>query len=130
MPKILMSLARISRVVVRFHCKEFESRSARDFWARITSGKIQKTNPDCKIESRLLLKGSPSVACEYTNKNTTAFSTVGLTAPQILERLQQLSDQMETSDVLQKVGVAGAQLESGWDSARNAAGTSMKVTPR
>jgi len=124
-----MSLARISRVLVRF-TNDQESRGAREFWARITSGKLRKTNPDCKIEQRLLLKGFPSVGCEYTNKSTTVFSTVGLTAPQILERLQQLSDQMETSDVLRKVGVAGSQLESSWDMIRNAAGTSMKVTPQ
>ncbi len=125
-----MSLARISRVLVRFHAKDPDSRGAREFWARITSGKIRKTNPECDIESKLLLHGPPSVGCEYANKSTTVFSTVGLTAPQILMRLQQLSDQMETSDVLQKVGVAGSQLESSWDMVRNAAGTTMKVTPQ
>ena len=125
-----MSLARISRVVIRFHAKDPDSRGAREFWARITSGKIRKTNPECNIESRVLLRGSPSVGCEYANKSTAIFSTVGLTAPQILERLQQLSDQMETSDVLQRVGVAGSQLESSWDMVRNAAGTSTKVTPQ
>ena len=122
-----MSLARISRVVIRFHGEQADSRSAREFWARINCGKIRKSNPECKIESKLFLKGDPSVACEYSNKSSTKFSTVGLTAPQILERLQQLSDQMETSDVLQKVGVAGAQLDTG---IHFGAGKSMKVTPQ
>ena len=122
-----MSLARISRVLLRFHWKDNDSRGVREFWARITSGKLRATNPDCKIDTRVLIHGPPSVGIEYSNKNTTVFNAAGLTAPQILERLQQLADQTETAEVLQKIGVADAQLESSWDMTQNAAGASVKV---
>ncbi len=122
-----MSLARISRVLLRFHWKDNDSRGVREFWARITSGKLRATNPECKVDTRLLINGSPSVGVEYNDKSITVFNAAALTAPQILERLQQLADQTETAEVLQKIGVSDAQLESSWDMTQNAAGASIKV---
>ena len=104
-----MSLARITRIAVRFSPWLTDCRSARDFLARITSA--QGTNPDCQITTQLRVSGRPSVTVEYSNKRSDTFDTSGLSAPQILARLRSLSDEMDTSDILSKVGVANTKLE-------------------
>ncbi len=104
-----MSLARVTRIVVRFSPWSTECRSARDFLARIASA--QATNPECQITTQLRLSGRPSITVEYINKRTDTFDTSELTAPQIIDRLRSLSDEMDTSDILAKVGVANTKLE-------------------
>jgi hypothetical protein len=51
------------------------------------------------------------VTVQYTNQRTEIIEASGLSAPQILEKLESLSNEMDVSETLSKIGVAGVKLE-------------------
>ena len=51
-------LKQLQRVLVQFSPWTGEGRSAREFLSRLQTVKAQASNPDCKIESRIRVKGS------------------------------------------------------------------------
>ncbi len=50
-------LKQLTRVLVQFSPWSREGRSAREFLSRLQAAKAQASNPDCKIESRIRVKG-------------------------------------------------------------------------
>ena len=50
-------LKQLKRVLVQFSPWSREGRSAREFLSRLQAAKAQASNPDCKIESRIRVKG-------------------------------------------------------------------------
>ena len=50
-------LKQLQRVLVQFSPWSGEGRSAREFLSRLQSPKAQASNPDCKIETRIRVKG-------------------------------------------------------------------------
>lgn len=53
-----MVLKHLSKVVVQFSPFTGNSRSAREFLARVTAPKAQASNPDCVVDGRVRIKGS------------------------------------------------------------------------
>lgn len=106
-----MSLSRISSIAVQFSPWVAEARGARDFLARISSIRARKSNPDCKITNTIRLSGKPTIKVQFTNKKAETIDASDLSAPQIIERLQSLSNEMDSAETLQKVGVANVRLE-------------------
>ncbi len=49
-----MKLKQISRILVQFSPWTGEARSAREFLARVTSAPARASNPDCKVEHRVM----------------------------------------------------------------------------
>ncbi|KAI7839748.1 hypothetical protein COHA_006552 [Chlorella ohadii] len=98
-----MQLKQINRILVQFSPYTGNARSAREFITRITSRKAQESNADCKIETRVRVKGEPFVEIEYENKQVARIDTGELTIQQILEQK------------LKAAGFgAGDKLESAW----------------
>ena len=101
-----MPLTRISRLLVQFAPLKPESRSAKEFLARVTTAKAKASNPECKVETKVRISGSPFVLVEFANKQQDKIQTAGLTAPQILAQIQEKTQVVEAQDILQKVGLA------------------------
>lgn len=55
-----MVLKHLSKVVVQFSPFSGNSRSAREFLARVTAPKAQASNPDCTVDGRVRAKGACS----------------------------------------------------------------------
>ena len=65
-----MVLKHLSKVVVQFSPLTGNSRSAREFLARVTSPSAKASNPDCGLDARVRIKGAaaPSAcACAVGN---------------------------------------------------------------
>lgn len=104
------------------------SAAAREFLARISSAGVRKSNPECIVEAKVRLKGRPVISVEYANKHKEVIPVVGLTAPELLERIKGHSLESDTRDMLKKAGLEGTQLQSGWGSAQaHNAGIADKV---
>ncbi|KAI8111378.1 hypothetical protein M9435_003879 [Picochlorum sp. BPE23] len=88
------------------------SSSAREFLARIICQ--QSTNPDCKIERKILLKGDPKVEIEYDNKEVTKLETSGMTVDDIVNIVKNRADEMEMSAQLKAAGLSGYTFTSTW----------------
>lgn len=126
-----MPLSRIAKVVVRFSPLTPEARSAREFLARISSGKARASNPQCEIVTSLRVAAStPTVSVTYTaTKQTETIDTSSLTADRIFERMQSITDELDSSETLSKIGGTSSKLSSMWDAARNDAGASRRSEP-
>ena len=60
-------LKQLTRVLVQFSPWSREGRSAREFLSRLQAAKAQASNPDCKIESRIRVKGDTNF-CSYESR--------------------------------------------------------------
>lgn len=119
-------LSRISKLVVRFAPLKPESRSAKEFLARVQAPKAVASNPDCQVEAQLTIKGPPTIHIEFSNKQQDTIETLGLNADQIFQRIKDRSQVLEAADILKKAGITGAKLEVAPESA-HATGTSKRV---
>jgi 39S ribosomal protein L53/MRP-L53 len=58
-----MVLKHLSKVVVQFSPFTGNSRSAREFLARVTAPKAQASNPDCVVDGRIRKQGWAAHSC-------------------------------------------------------------------
>lgn len=56
-----MQLKQLNKVLICFSPWTGTARSAREFLARCTAPQAVASNPDCKIEHKLKLKGEPFI---------------------------------------------------------------------
>jgi hypothetical protein len=104
-------LSRISKLTIEFCALKTNSRSAKEFLARATTAKSVASNPECQVDVRLVDGGEPFVEVVFTNKLSDKVMTGDLTAPQIVEKIQERSQAMEADEILKKVGLSKAKLE-------------------
>ncbi len=120
-------LSRISKLTVEFCALKPNSRSAKEFLARVSAPKAVASNPDCEVDVRLVDGGEPFVEVVFTNKLADKVMTGSLTAPQIMEKIQERSQSMEADEILKKVGISKAKLEVPHGAERFKAGAHARV---
>lgn len=79
-----MKLKQISRILVQFSPWTGEARSAREFLARVTSAPAHASNPDCKVEHRIMYVPLCCICAHVTPGSNVTF--IWLAAPQGEER--------------------------------------------
>lgn len=109
-----MQLKQLNRVFISMAPWTGTARSAREFLARCTAPKAVASNPDCKVETELRLKGESYVEIEYANKQIDNFKTANMTVQQIIARIRTTSETMDTREQLKAAGLADVKLESNW----------------
>lgn len=109
-----MHLKQLSRVLVQFSPWTGTARSAREFLARVSSVPAQKSNPECKVESKVRVKGDPFVEVTYENQQVARIYTADLNVEQIVEQLRTKIEEMDTATKLKAAGIHGQVLESKW----------------
>ena len=73
---------------------------------------------------------SPSVTVVYAGSNQVhTFETTNMTADRMFERMRSLSNEMDSSEILSKLGGQSSRLTSVWDTGRNDAGSARKSEP-
>ena len=123
-----MPLSKVAKVVVQFSPWTGEARAAREFFTRITSEKARKSNPECVVEAKVRISGQPRIFVEYANKEQEMIIAIGITAPEIVEKIRSHSQDGDTRALLQKAGLEGTKLETHWGSSRrHNPGTAQKV---
>lgn len=127
---VLHMLQRVARVTVQL-CPwtQAGATSARELLARLTAASVSSKNPECKISSRLRVTGPSLVEVEYEDHSKQVITTAGMTAPQILLKIQAHTQDGNTRELLKKAGLEGTQLETRWCSTaqRHNPGTPQKV---
>ena len=126
-----MPFSRLTKVIVKFSPFSQEARAAREFLARLSSGKARASNPQCDVVASLRLSAiAPSVTLVYAGNNQVhTFETTHMTADRMFERMKSLSDEMDSSEILSKLGGHSSRLTSVWDTGRNNAGNARKSEP-
>ena len=125
-----MVLQQLSRIAIRFSpWAAKDSCSAREIVQRLSGPQAKASNPDCKIEVLVRVKGEPMVAVQYKNGVIDRFPSAALSAQQILARLRDRSAELEAAEFLAKSGAAGNKLDSPWGRGDEAfqSGTAVKV---
>lgn len=120
-------LSRISKLVVQFVPLRQDSRSAKEFLARLKTPRATATNPDCKVEARIRTAGACCIDVEFTNRQRERILTSELTADQIFEKINEKSQVLESQEILKKVGMSTSRLESGWGSNAHKTGVSKRI---
>ena len=125
-----MVLRQLSRVAIRFSpWSAKDSCSAREIVQRLSGPQAKASNPDCKVEVLIRVKGEPTVAVQYKNGVIDRIPSANLSAQQILARLRERSAELEAAEFLAKSGAAGNKLESSWGRGDEGAqsGTAVKI---
>lgn len=120
-------LSRISKLTIEFSPLKPNSRSAKEFLARATTAKAAASNPECEVDVRLADGGDPYVEVVFTNKLSDKVMVGNLTAPQIIEKIQERSQSMESDEILKKVGINKAKLEVASGAERFQTGVQTRV---
>lgn len=123
----VMSLSRVSKIVVQFSPLSPDGRSVREFLVRISSGKAAASNPDCEVLTRIMRKGQPFCRIEYKDGRTDHFETADMKAEEIFERMKQAAEEMETQETMKKAGLDTAALTSEWGGSSSFAGKIQKI---
>lgn len=125
-----MVLRQLSRVSVRFSpWSGSDSCSAREIVQRLSGPQAKASNPDCKVDVLIRVKGEPMVAVKYKNGVVDRIPSAKLSAQQILAMLRDRSAELEAEEFLKKSGAAGQQLESDWGSGNHGiqSGIAVKI---
>ena len=128
------SLSQIKSIHVQFNAADVGSRALREFLSRCSAPKALESNPACSITHRLRLDAQPPVvALEYgalsrrrrnaalrvaltpgraVNGVKDLINCRGLTCQQIITRVGQRTEEMDTAVLLKSAGMSGLKLES------------------
>lgn len=123
----VMSLSRVSKIVVQFSPLSRDGRSVREFLVRISSGKAAASNPDCEVLTRVVKKGQPFCRIEYKDGRTDQFETAQMKAEDIFERMKRAAEEMETQETMKKAGLDTVALTSEWGGSNSSAGKIQRV---
>lgn len=108
-----LSLAQLKRVHVQFNVVDVASTCVREFLTRVQAPKTVETNPKCEVSVKLRIDDQPPVvAVEFVNGVKEVINCKHLTCQDIIKRLQQKTEEMDTQAVLKAAGLAGVKLES------------------
>jgi hypothetical protein len=112
MPGIRFSLAQLKSVHVQFNASHAASCAVREFLARVSAPKTVETNPKCEMTYRLRLDNQPPVvAVEFINGFKDIINCRTLTCQQIMQTVQQRSEELDTQAVLTAAGLKGLTLD-------------------
>ncbi len=108
-----LSLAQLKSVHVQFNALDRASVAVREFLSRCNAPKTLETNPKCDISHRLRIDNQPPVvAVEFVNGAKEVINCRELSCQDIIRRVQQKTEEMDTQAVLKAAGLNNLKLSS------------------
>lgn len=106
-----LSLAQLKKVHVQFNAADVASTAVREFLSRLSSAKTRETNPKCETSVRLRIDEQPPVvAVEFLNGFKDVINCSGLSCQQIIQKVAQRTEELDTQAVLGANGAKGLKL--------------------
>jgi large subunit ribosomal protein L53 len=108
-----LSLAQLKRVHVQFNALDAANSSVREFLSRCTAPKTIESNPKCEITHRLRIDDQPPVvAVEFANGAKEVINCRDISCQDIIKRVQQKTEEMDTLAILKAAGLDNLQLSA------------------
>ena len=106
-----LSLAHLKTVHVQFNALDSASTCVREFLSRVTAPKTLETNPKCEVSHKLRIDEQPPVvAVEFLNGFKDVINCSGLSCQQIIQKVAQRTEELDTQAVLGANGAKGLKL--------------------
>lgn len=110
-----MSLKNLTKLSFRFAPLEGNCKSIREFLSRCTTPKAASSNLLCEVDVKIKAQGDPYVDVVFAGGIKERIQTKDKKVGDILETIQQKTEEMETRSVLREAGLKdGEKLESDW----------------
>ena len=106
-----LSLAQLKSVHVQFNSADRASSAVRELLARLSAPKTIETNPKCAMSYKLRIDDQPPVvAVEFNNGFKDVINCRLLSCQEILNKIQQRSEELDTQAVLKQAGLTNLSL--------------------
>lgn len=105
-----MPLRQLTRVRIQFAASDQRSAAVREFLKRCQAAR--ESNPECVLEHRVRSDDAPPVvAVEYVNGFKDQFNCHKMNVEQIAQRIRDVANGMETTELLKQAGLDSAALD-------------------
>jgi large subunit ribosomal protein L53 len=98
-----MKLQQITRILIQYSPYVGKTTSIKEFLTQISCKSARLSNPDCKVDTVLRLKGDPFIELTYENSNVERIETSGMTVLEITKRIQEKMQESDMKDLLEAV---------------------------
>lgn len=113
MPPARFSLAQLKSVHVQFNAAHAPARAVREFLSRLSAPKTVETNPKCDVSYKVRIDDQPPVvAVEFNNGFKDVINCRELSCQQIMQKVQQRSEELDTQAVLAQAGLKALELQA------------------
>lgn len=110
-----MNLKNLTKLKFRFAPLETNCGSIREFLSRCTTAKAKASNLECEVDVKIRARGDPSVEVVFAGGASEKIETKDMKVGEILERIERITEEMETRNVLREAGSKeGEKLQSDW----------------
>jgi large subunit ribosomal protein L53 len=105
-----MPLRQLTKVRIQFAASDQRSAAVREFLKRCQAAR--ESNPECVLEHRVRSDDAPPVvAVEYVNGFKDQFNCHKMNVEQIAQRIRDVANGMETTELLKQAGLDSASLD-------------------
>ena len=105
-----MPLRQLTKVRIQFAASDQRSAAVREFLKRCQAAR--ESNPECVLEHRVRSDDAPPVvAVEYVNGFKDQFNCHKMNVEQIAQRIRDVANGMETTELLKQAGLDSAALD-------------------
>ena len=107
-----MPLRQLLKVNIQFTPSDPRSAAVREFLKRCLAPKARESNPDCVVVHKIRSDDAPPVvAVEFVNGFRDQFNCHKFTVNDIIQRIRNVSNEMETKGLLADAGLKSGEMD-------------------